>query len=845
MRARTSYLFILFALLSFRSLAQEASADSLFSAEDKYKDDLNFMVQSFQTMVNLLGDSTESQQDKDQIISQSYLKYFDSDKVQIEDDLDPNRQLPMNKNVQSYLQDIVFFYKNITFEFEVSEINKGLNDQNQIYYKVSMEERLEGVNLYGQPLKEINPRFIELNLNEKAQEFKIVSVYTSKLSEKEDMATWWNELDFAWRKYFSENIQLNDSINYSTLIDQYPSLAINDTIVDSKGDSLYFNSPALYASIKKIFESKKIKISPSDSIKTLSPLSKLVDLTALDFSGCSILEVSPLRSILSLTELNASASLINNVNDLQYLSGLKKVNLDNTAISDLSMAIAWSGLESLSIANTMIKDLTFLSSLGSLEHLNLSGLKDRDYAPIKDLDQLISLNLSATSFNNIAALNSMTNLHVINLDGTPVKDLKGINDSLSIEIISFDNTTVSGLSPLVGLQHLKMIYCDNSGVLLDEVKDFIAMKPGVLVIYETQSLQNWWSGLDQNLKDFIHTRIDSITEPPDTEILHQIIFTEKADLSGQKNISSLDGFQQLINLKVLNISGTMVSDLSPISSMTQLAELNISNTKVKDISSLSSLHSLKKLNIQGTAVNDLDSLVVNHNLQLIMADSSGIDQSAALKFNKSNTALVIYQSAYLNQWWSSLSEDWISIFSKKLNFSKTPSVQELQELVNSDSLLLSDFNAATLKPLSEFKLLKYLKLDHVTFSDLSPLLDLPELNSLAINNGEIADVATLAKLTQLSVLDLSNTSLSEIDFISGLTNLKNVNLSSTLVDNIKPLSDLNGLVSLDLSNTRIKKINYLNTMTSLKEVKLTNTDLSDKRIDSFKRIRPDVKVIFY
>ena len=67
------------------------------------------------------------------------------------------------------------FYKSISFEFEVSEINKGLNDQNQIYYKVSMEERLEGVNLYGQPIKEINPRYIELNLNEKAQEFKLCS----------------------------------------------------------------------------------------------------------------------------------------------------------------------------------------------------------------------------------------------------------------------------------------------------------------------------------------------------------------------------------------------------------------------------------------------------------------------------------------------------------------------------------------------------------------------------------------------------------------------------------------------------------------------------------------------
>lgn len=845
MRRRNSFLVFLFLFSFFQGIAQDKDLEKLESAENKYKDDLTFMVQSFQTMLNLLGDPTVNQQDKDQIISQSYLKYFDNDKVQIEDDLDPHRNMPINKNVQSYLQDIIFFYHFIEFNFQISEINKGLNDQDQVYYKVSLEERLEGENLYGQTLKEINPRFIEFNLNEQAQEFKIVSVYTTKLSEKEDMAAWWNELDFSWRKYFSDEIQISDSITFNAFVEEYPEISLNDSIIDQNGDTLIFNTPSIYASIKKIFEKRSLTIEASDSINNLTPLNKLTLLESLNFSHCAIDDVSPLRSTLSLRELDASHSLLNNLNDLQYLSGLKHLNIDNTGVADLSVAQSWTDLVYLSIANTMIGDLSFLSALPGLEYLNLSGYKSNQFDAISGLSNLISLDVSGTSFEDITIINSLSKLHSFHIDATSITTLSAISDSLNLEIIAFDNTMISDLTPLIALPKIRMIYCDNSKVNIDEVKKFISKKPGVIIIYETQSLQNWWTSLDQNLKNFIRSRIDSINEPPNTETLHEIIFTETADLSDQKTISSLEGFQELINLKNLNLSGTMVTDLSPISTVSHISDLDISGTPITDISPLSKLHSLQKLDIRHTNISNLDSIISISSLKLIEADSSGVDQEMALQFNSTNDALLIYQSDYLLKWWSNLSADWIRYFSKKISFNTSPSGQDLQELVNTDSLIISDLSGLNLTALVEFKRLKYLKLDHVQLSDLSPLTALPELHSLAINNGAINDVISIGKMTQLTVLDLSNTTLNDLSFISTLSNLVELSLASTAVENIKLISNLSSLEKLDLSNMRISKINYLNTLMNLKEVKLTNTDLSQKRIDSFKRIRPDVKVIMY
>jgi Leucine-rich repeat (LRR) protein len=846
MKINKIFFILLLASISFQLIAQgDVKEDAAGSVEEQYKDDLKFMIQSFETILNLLGDSTISRQDKDQIINQSYLKFFENDKVQIEDDLDPHRELPINKNVQSYLQDVVFFYKNIHFTFDIGEVSKGLNDKDQVYYKVSMEERLQGENLYGEPLNEINVRYVELNLNEKAQDFKIVSVYTTKLSEKEDLATWWNQLDSAWRNYFSAALFINDSTNIQAILSENKTIEINDTIITSDGDTSFFNTSKLFSSIKTILASEKITIQASDSIKSLDPISKFTKLRSIDFSGCLIDDVSPLRSLLSLRKINASNTLVNSLNDLQFLSSLQTLSIDNTSIYDLSVSSAWTNLEALSFENAPITDLSFLTELSSLKELNLSGNKTSEFKAISQLDALVSLNLSATSFKDIRIINPLQKLHSVYLDESSIASLKGVSDSLKLEIISLDNTKIADLSPMIGINSLKMIYCDNSMVELENVKSFITQQPGVLIIYETQSLQTWWLNLDENLKIFIRSRVDSISEPPQTETLHQIIFTESANLSGQTSINSLEGFQQLINLKSLDISGTMVSDLSPLSNVSQLTNLTISDTPVEDLSPLARNAKLQNLIMEKTKVTSLDSIVGLQNLELIKADESGLTQETALAFMQKNSALLLYQSSHLIQWWETLPDEWVHFFSKKMDFNKNPSAKELQELVNIDSLSISELSLTDYKPLIEFKLLTTLKLDRMGTKDLSPLASLTELSSLSINNGVIVDLITIGKLNQLKSIDFSTTSIDQLDFIIALKNVESLNISGTAVESLKPLVEYNKLVYLDLSNTRIKKINYLNNISSLKELKLTNADVSDKRITSFQRIRPEVKVIIY
>ena len=65
---------------------------------------------------------------------------------------------------------------------------------------------------------------------------------------------------------------------------------------------------------------------------------------------------------------------------------------------------------------------------------------------------------------------------------------------------------------------------------------------------------------------------------------------------------------KLVNLTTLNLSGTGVSDVSPLSKLTKLWDLDLSNTRVSDVSPLSKLTKLMVLKLNGTRVLDLSPL---------------------------------------------------------------------------------------------------------------------------------------------------------------------------------------------------------------------------------------------
>ncbi len=216
---RLSYLLCLIGWSSVVSAQNQPPAELSPAQIEEYKGQAGQLVSFLQYMMNVLGDKSATTQDKETVIRQSYLKAFRDANVQIEDDLDENRNVVTNKNVQAYLKDIDFFFKEAKFEFLVDDISYYVAEGGRVFFRVTTNRNLQGITITGDTVNASQMRYIEVNLDPSAKGLKIASIYTTKLSEREELASWWSEVPDAWRDYFKERLGASayDSADYRML----------------------------------------------------------------------------------------------------------------------------------------------------------------------------------------------------------------------------------------------------------------------------------------------------------------------------------------------------------------------------------------------------------------------------------------------------------------------------------------------------------------------------------------------------------------------------------------------------------------------------------------------------
>ena len=195
----------LFFVLSLTIQAQQTVKLSAEEVRD-YTEQTKQLVNYLEGTLNFLGDPSQAPSEKDIIIHESYLKMFQSDETQVEDDLDPNRDMAMNKDVQAYMKDVVFFFKNVTFTFEVNAIDQMVNESGQIYFKVTMNRNLEGITITKDSINNNQIRYMEVNLDPIQKDLKIASLYTTKPDRRIELKYWWENMAESWKGFFGDSI---------------------------------------------------------------------------------------------------------------------------------------------------------------------------------------------------------------------------------------------------------------------------------------------------------------------------------------------------------------------------------------------------------------------------------------------------------------------------------------------------------------------------------------------------------------------------------------------------------------------------------------------------------------
>jgi Leucine-rich repeat (LRR) protein len=883
-------LFLPVAAMTQETTTPEAEAKKI----ENYREQIRRLMGFLEFSLNTLGSPETSTSEKEVIINESYLKAFLNDKVQIEDDLDENREILTYKDAQAYLKDVDFFFKQATFQIDVQDIQSLKNDQGMSYFKVTANRNLQAITVDDQVINNNKTRYIEINLDEKEQVLKIASIYTTRLNEAQEMMAWWNGMPSAWKEFLGSQYQLNDSIKLSQVdflndttflfVHEIPTLSEHDefvrigndslliiktdTVLNETYDTIAVGKNSSLRMLKEITKLESLDISGNPVIRDLYPVDQMTELRSLNISKTNITDLFIARNLNKLNSLNISGTAISDLTPIQYNNRVREFYLDSTKVASLYPIQGFHDLEVLHINYSPIMDLQPIRFLDSLKDLRLDYSLVSDLTPVGDLVNLENLSLSGSYVDSLNSIQYLITLKRIYFENTKISSFAPLSKLEGLVIIDADQTQVTDLEPLGNLPTLEKVYCDQTPVTRNIANEFMAKHPSVLIIYESLELSAWWEALSLDWQNIFRDLV-KLDLQPTTEQLHQLTLVSQVSIKGNANITSLDPLSKLINLKEIDASGTLISDLNPLSdlndlqilkcsetristlipleNLTNTEELDFSGTLIDSLSGLQNLTHLITLNIDRTGVDDLKPLQNCRELQVIYCDNTKVGKADIDHFLDLNTkCLIVYQTSLLKSWWNALDPAWKTAFRAHTQLDDTPTREQLHTLASLTAVdLTGNRGISSLQPLTTLHRLEDLNLSNGALQDISPLADLVRLKKINLSGNPVEDLLPVSNLPGIVHLDISNTAVLKLDPIAGLVTLQYLNCSGTQIKKLDPLVRLVKLEKLECYNTEISSLKPLTGLVRLKQLVCYNTKLNEKKIVAFKEIAPGVEVVFY
>ena len=835
---------VFFAILFLSCQGIFAQKPNLSKAEiEEYSGQIRLMVKYLEETFSFIGNPEATAQEKDIIFKESYAKIFKDDEVQIEDDLDDNRSTYLNKNIQAYLKDIDFFFKDVKFTLKIDDIKPQVNEKGETFFKVTMMRTIAGHNIVGDTVNNTCKRFIEINIDPSKKDLKIVSMYTTKPNETEELRVWWNRMPSAWKAYFGDDQFILDSIEMMNVIHIFRDsiVIVDDSLVES---TIACDMPVLYEKLTSFTKITDVDVSYNPLIHSLDPLFELSELQNLDCSNTDIEDISPIRNLNKINKLDISNTSITDISDLRYTNDIKVLRANNIHLNDIEIIGLYHQLTNLSLAGTDVENLSSLESCEMLSDLDISGSKVVSLDNVELPQSLHYLNLSNTGILDLSPIENLENLQLLIIDNTLVTDLNPVSKLNRLNELQCRNTNISDIMPLKDMQHLVRIYCDNTQIDSEKAENFRKENHNVMVIYETKALQEWWDGLHVSWKKTFAKQTNT-EENPSPEELHAIISMKSLTLD--QSFIDATPIERLTNLERLNIENSKIVDLSPLHGLHNLKYLNLKNTKVTDLKPIENLSNLLEINIENTGIANLEPLCNMNNLTMVSAENSKVDseQVFILKDAQPNVK-IIYQTEKLRTWWNTLDNNWRDIFRNIVDMNSNPTAEQLQAVADIEELNIDTrVMISSLEPLTKLMFLKKLSINDNHITDLSPLSEMRHLTELKIDGNAINDITPLANVKTLEVLSIESTRVVDINALENMKNLRILDISNTSIKNIKVLANCTSLEELNIANTNVKTLVPVADISSLRYIKAIGSKVKTKEIDALRNKKPELNIIYH
>jgi len=431
-------------------------------------------------------------------------------------------------------------------------------------------------------------------------------------------------------------------------------------------------------------------------------------------------------------------------------------------------------------------------------------------------------------------------------------------------------------------------------------------------INQKDALRNWWNGLSQNWKKRLGNEIklyDSIpmetvgtitandfvaaypvkdpvtgkTELKDKVFkndmkeldakLKLVTQKQRVDLSGIREIISLEPLSELSELTWLDVSETSIEDLSPVRNLNKLKVLRANSTLIEDLSALKYNISLEELEVANTTIDNLNVLSTIRNLQKLNVENTQVSRIVNLKSCPNLTTVNLGGTRITN---IGILQELPQLKNVDISNTTIRDLEPLRSLKDLQSLNISGTAISNLQALDEMENLRELYCSNTSISDLTPLKGNRHLSKIYCDHSGVHDAEASAftkesrltlviydtealktwwrelpiywkavfskqikvdkeptteqlhQIINLQELDISgNTYMQNLMPVSRLTNLRSLNIANTEIGFLQPIQGLANLESLDISHTYISDLKPLQDMVNLKYLNIMNTPVND------------------
>lgn len=772
-------------------------------------------VRFLQYFLNTVGSSETSARDKDVIIRESYKKIFRDEQVQVEDDLLTDRQVITNKSIVSYLKDIEFFFKDVAFEFKIKEIKPKLNDQEELFFEISLDRTLTGLGLNNEPVENTKGRYIEINLDRDSNELKIASMYTTKLSRDEELVDWWNSLSLEWETLIREKFDLQeDSVSL---------------------DMLY-----------KISSMDSLNLSGNRLLVDLSPIQVFQDLKYVDISHTRIQELAPISNVTFLSYLNIAYTPTSDIQFIKYSDKLTYLDISGTQVTNIEELGSLKNLSVFNAVQTPLMGFGVLENFTELVHLNLEESGFNNIENIQHLTKLKTLNLKGNYLINFGFLSELEKLEEINLEATNILDLSPLAGLPALWRVNINGTEVNRLDPLSGSNSIRRIYADRTSISENAAEVFARNNRGILLIHNVENLQTWWETLPDGWNQVFIQKFPNLGRgKPSIEALSELVNIDSLMLNDSR-IVNLRPALKFKNVVYISFENTQVEDLSPLAEMKSLEHIQGNQSGVRNLGALQELNNLKKISFASTKLTSIAPLKELETLEFINLDLTEVpDWEIQELASLLPETTIVFRSDELFQWWEGIDATWKDLFSAQFEITSDPETQELHRMTASPGILIENANISNLEPLLVFFNLKELRIRSVPLQDPSAISRLEGLELLQLVETPFRDVSFLQPLSFLEELDLSNTAIEDLQPLSDLGRLRQLTLSGTNIRNLKGLEMLYDLRYLDIASTGVRNLNPISHMINLERLVCYNTRISSRNIEKLQEELPDCEIRYY